>query len=97
MAMFRVLLPVALLGAAPALAQEHVTLKPGPGVDAVTTSCSTCHTLNYITMNSVFLKPDEWKAEVTKMRTALGAPIDDEIANIIVRYLSANYAVQPKS
>ena len=95
--MFRMLLPVALLGIVPALAQEQVTLKPGPGVDAVATSCSTCHTLNYIRMNSVFLKPDEWKAEVTKMRTALGAPIDDEMANIIVKYLSANYAVQPKS
>ena len=95
--MLRMLLAVALLGAAPALAQEQVTLKPGPGADAVATSCSTCHTLNYIAMNSVFLKPDEWKAEVTKMRTALGAPIDDDIANIIVNYLSANYAVQPKS
>jgi mono/diheme cytochrome c family protein len=97
MTLFRMLLPVALLAAAPALAQEQVTLKPGPGVDAVSTSCSTCHSLNYIRMNSVFLKPDEWRAEVTKMRTALGAPIDDDIANIIVKYLSANYAVQPKS
>jgi mono/diheme cytochrome c family protein len=79
------------------LAQEAVTLKPGPGQDVVTTSCSVCHTLNYIRMNSVFLTPDAWKAEVTKMREALGAPIDDDTANTIVKYLSANYAVQPKS
>jgi hypothetical protein len=31
------------------------------------------------------------------MRTALGAPIDDDTANTIVKYLSANYAAQPKS
>jgi hypothetical protein len=95
--MFRYLLPVMLCGAAPALAQEQVTLNPGPGLDAVTTSCSVCHTLNYIRMNSAFLTPDGWKAEVAKMRDALGAPIDDDTANTIVKYLSATYAVQPKS
>ena len=29
-------------------------------------------------MNSVFLTPDEWKAEVTKMRRPMAAPIDDD-------------------
>ena len=86
-----------LFGAVPALAQEPVALKPGPGLDAVTSSCSVCHTLNYIRMNSVFLSPDAWKAEVTKMREGYGAPIDDDTANTIVKYLSATYAVQPKS
>ena len=65
-------------------------LKPGPGLDAVQTSCSICHTLNYIRMNSVFLTQNDWKAEVTKMRTALGAPIDDDTADTIIKYLSAN-------
>jgi hypothetical protein len=31
------------------------------------------------------------------MRTALGAPIDDDRADTIVKYLSATYAAQPKS
>ena len=53
--MFRYLLLAVLFAATPALAQEQVTLKPGPGLDAVTTSCSVCHTLNYIKMNSAFL------------------------------------------
>jgi hypothetical protein len=48
-------------------------------------------------MNSVFLTPDAWKAEVTKMREAFGAPIDDDTATTIVKYLSATYAAQPKS
>jgi mono/diheme cytochrome c family protein len=57
---------VALLLATPAaLADENVPLKPGPGLDVVQTSCSICHTLNYIRMNSVFLTQNDWKAEVT--------------------------------
>jgi hypothetical protein len=88
---------VALLLALPALADEPVPLKQGPGLDAVKSSCATCHTLNYIRMNSPFLTPEQWKAEVTKMRTSLGAPIDDTTAETIIRYLSANYAAAPKS
>jgi hypothetical protein len=33
---------------------------------------------------------------VTKMRSAFGAPIDDETAAKIVAYLANNYAVAPK-
>ena len=95
--MIRYLLIAALLSATPALAQEKVPLKPGPGLDAVTSTCATCHTLNYIRMNSVFLTPDDWKAEVTKMQQAYGGPFDDETAATIVKYLSATYAAPPKS
>jgi mono/diheme cytochrome c family protein len=95
--MIRYLLLGSLFCASPALAQERVSLKPGPGLEAVTASCATCHTLNYIKMNSVFLTPDAWKAEVSKMRDALGAPIDDDTADTIVKYLSEHYAAQPKS
>ena len=31
------------------------------------------------------------------MRKAFGAPIDDDTATMIVKYLSANYAAPPKS
>jgi hypothetical protein len=48
-------------------------------------------------MNSSFLTPDAWKAEVTKMREGYGAPIDDQTAAAIIKYLSANYAAPPKS
>ncbi len=94
--MFRFMMIASLLCATPAFAQEKVTLKPGPDLDAVTTACSTCHTLNYIRMNSPFLTPDAWKAEVTKMQKAYGAPIDDDTAASIVKYLSATYGVPPK-
>lgn len=94
--MFRFMMILSLLCVTSASAQEKVTLKPGPALDAVTTACATCHTLNYIRMNSPFLTPDAWKAEVTKMQKAYGAPIDDDTAASIVRYLSATYGVPPK-
>jgi hypothetical protein len=47
-------------------------------------------------MNSVFLTPDAWKAEVAKMRDAYGGPFDEETAATIVKYLSATYAAAPK-
>ena len=91
------LLPIALFLATPALAQEQVLLKPGVGRDDVARSCSLCHSLEYIKMNSSFLSPEAWKVEVTKMREAYGAPIDDDTANNIMKYLSTTYGVQPKS
>jgi mono/diheme cytochrome c family protein len=94
--MFRAMISAALLFAAPALAQEAVTLKPGPELETVTSTCSTCHTLNYIRMNSPFLTQDAWKAEVTKMQKAFGAPFDDDTAASIVKYLTTNYGVAPK-
>ncbi|MBV9252193.1 MAG: hypothetical protein JO227_23475 [Acetobacteraceae bacterium] len=88
---------LALLPGSPAIAQQSDTgLKLGPDEDAVAANCSACHTLDYIRMNSVFVTPAGWKAEVAKMRQAFGAPIEDEAANAIVRYLNENYAAQPK-
>jgi cytochrome c5 len=76
--------------APPALAQR-APLSSGPGKDAVEAACSTCHSLSYIPMNSHFMAPGVWKAEVTKMRTAFGAPIDDDAANEIIVYLTSHY------
>ena len=83
---------LALLAAAPALAEEQpVQLKAGPGLEVVQTRCAACHSLDYVRMNSPFLTADGWKAEVTKMRTAFGAEIDDAEAATIVNYLAATY------
>jgi hypothetical protein len=80
----------ALADDAPAL------LKPGAGDDLAGAYCNVCHTSDYIVMDSVFLSPEQWRAEVTKMRTAYGAPIDDATAAAIVAYLAAHYAVTAK-
>lgn len=75
-----------------AAAQEQtITLKPGPGLDKVQTNCSTCHSLDYIPMNSPFLNAAGWSAEVTKMIKAMGAPIGEDDAKAIVDYLAENY------
>jgi mono/diheme cytochrome c family protein len=71
-------------------------LKPGAGKDVTGAHCNACHTSDYIIMNSMFLTPDQWKAEVTKMRTAFGAPIDDATAAEITAYLASHYAVAAK-
>jgi mono/diheme cytochrome c family protein len=86
-----------MLVAAGALADDTpAPLKPGPGDDLATAYCNVCHTSDYIIMNSVFLTPDGWRAEVAKMRTAFGAPIDDATATQIIAYLAAHYAVGAK-
>lgn len=82
----------ATLIASSALADEQVIkLKPGAGLDKVEANCQACHTLAYIPMNSPFLKPAGWDAEVTKMIKAYGAPVDDADAKAIADYLKANY------
>ena len=95
--MIRSLMVASLLAiAVPALAQqaEKVPLKPGAALDTVQTTCSTCHSLNYIRMNSVFLSADAWKAEVTKMREGYGAPFDEATGDTIIKYLTENYAAK---
>lgn len=82
----------AALIASSALGDDQVIkLKPGAGLDKVEANCQACHTLAYIPMNSPFLKPAGWDAEVTKMIKAYGAPVDEADAKAIADYLKANY------
>jgi len=89
------LILAALMGSAAQADEDPVPLKIGTGGDITAVMCNACHTSDYIVMNSVFLSAANWKAEVTKMRTAFGAPIDDETAEIIIDYLVASYAANP--
>jgi len=83
----------ASLGAGVALAGEKsIALKSAPGLDKVEAGCSSCHSLDYLVMNSPFLPVDQWEAEVTKMVKVMGAPISDADARIIADYLKQNYA-----
>ncbi|MGE5539217.1 MAG: cytochrome c [Gemmatimonas sp.] len=75
-----------------AVAEEQpIQLKDGPGRDVVEQNCGACHSLDYIKMNSPFLKADVWGAEVTKMINAFGAPIAADDAKTIQNYLAQNY------
>jgi len=83
---------IAALLAMPAFAQEKpVNLKKAPGLDVVENYCAACHSLDYVQMNSPFMSPAVWDAEVTKMIKAFGAPISDADAKTIADYLKKNY------
>jgi mono/diheme cytochrome c family protein len=82
----------AALIAAPAFAEEKpVELKAAPGIDKVAANCASCHSLDYIGMNSPFLSGAQWDAEVAKMIRVMGAPIDEADAREIADYLKKNY------
>ena len=71
--------------------EEKVQLQPGPGLDKVRQNCNTCHSLDYIPLNSPFLDHKGWEATVVKMKKAFGAPIKDDDVQPIADYLAAHY------
>jgi mono/diheme cytochrome c family protein len=71
--------------------EKPVQLKPGAGLDKVEANCAGCHSLDYVQMNSPYLNPAGWDAEVTKMINAFGAPIAADDAKVIGDYLKKNY------
>jgi cytochrome c5 len=86
--------PVLLLGllAASAFAGESTVKLAGGAQSALVQSrCSTCHSLDYIVMNSPFLARAAWESEVRKMMKVMGAPIPDGDVAAIVDYLTENY------
>ena len=76
-------------------AEKIVHLKPGTGLEKVEANCGGCHSLDYVPMNSPFLNAAAWDAEVTKMISAFGAPIEKADAKIISDYLKTNYGLTP--
>lgn len=72
-------------------AEAQFKLKDAPGVQQVYTNCMSCHSVDYIQLNSPFLDHKGWEAEVTKMIKAYGAPVKAEDVPAIVDYLVRNY------
>jgi mono/diheme cytochrome c family protein len=84
---------VALLTPVGARAEEKpIILKDTPGRAVVETNCGSCHSLDYIAMNSPFLDAKQWEAEVAKMIGAFGAPVEAGDGKAIAEYLAKNYA-----
>jgi sulfite dehydrogenase (cytochrome) subunit B len=84
---------IAVAAAGVALAQERrINFKEGPGLTQFQANCNSCHSLDYIVMNSPFLDRAGWDAEVTKMIKVFGAPISADDAKAITDYLATNYA-----
>lgn len=78
--------------AATVRAQEPpISLQDGAGREKVEAHCATCHSLDYIQMNSPFPDRKLWEAEVNKMINAFAAPIPKDEIGPIVEYLVKYY------
>jgi mono/diheme cytochrome c family protein len=84
-------LAVALAAGIVAAQERRLELKDGPGRAQVEANCGSCHSLDYVLMNSPFLDRNGWDGSVTKMIKVFGAPIQPDDAKSIVDYLNANY------
>ena len=75
------------------LPEETAAFKPGPNLDVVQGNCGACHSADYIQTQPRGPKfgKDFWQAEVTKMVTVFGAPIEPGDVPKIVDYLTATY------
>jgi mono/diheme cytochrome c family protein len=71
--------------------EKPVQLKNAPGLDKVEGNCASCHSLDYVLMNSPFPNATAWDNTVAKMIKAFGARIDEADAKIIADYLKKNY------
>jgi mono/diheme cytochrome c family protein len=70
------------------LPEDTVTLPAGPGAEAVTTNCLSCHSPEMI-LTQPRLTRKVWEAEVEKMAKVYKAPIDQMAVPQIVDYLVA--------
>jgi cytochrome c5 len=71
--------------------EKRIAFKDGPGAQALQAHCGTCHSLDYVVMNSPILDRAGWDASVKKMINAFGAQISAEDAQAITDYLAKNY------
>jgi mono/diheme cytochrome c family protein len=84
----------ALLACAGALADETtIRMTEAPEKPVLIANCSGCHSLDYVQMNSRFIKRAGWEAEVKKMVTVMGAPVSEADAAKLVDYLTREYGV----
>jgi hypothetical protein len=74
--------------------EASVKLANGAQTALVQLRCSTCHSLDYVVMNSSFLARTAWEAEVRKMMKVMGAPIPENEVAPIVDYLTQYYGVK---
>jgi hypothetical protein len=82
---------LAVIAGIVAAQERRLDLKDGPGRAQVEANCGSCHSLDYVLMNSPFLDRNGWDGSVNKMIKVFGAPINADDAKAIVEYLSANY------
>jgi mono/diheme cytochrome c family protein len=89
-ALYLLLSSIVVAGASQA-DESQIRLRDGPRQELVRAHCATCHSLDYIQMNSVFLNREGWQKSVDKMIKVMGAPIRPEDVPAIVDYLTTAY------
>jgi sulfite dehydrogenase (cytochrome) subunit B len=88
------LVSVALFSLHASAGESTLKLKDDAASAAVVAQCSICHSLDYIQMNSRFMRAEGWQAEVRKMAKVMGAPIAESDIPALVDYLTRQYGVQ---
>ena len=71
--------------------ETSLRLTEGPGLTQVQASCSMCHSLDYILMNSPFQDKAAWEKTVNKMVKVMGAPLTADDITAVVAYLDTHY------
>jgi sulfite dehydrogenase (cytochrome) subunit B len=82
---------LAVIAGAVVAQERRLDLKDGPGRAQVEANCGSCHSLDYVLMNSPFLDRNGWDGSVNKMIKVFGAPINADDAKAIIEYLNVNY------
>lgn len=86
-------IPAALVGTAALADEAKIRMRDGPELTTLVANCSGCHSLDYVQMNSRWVKRPGWEAEVKKMVSVMGAPVSDEDQKRLVDYLVREYGV----
>jgi hypothetical protein len=73
--------------------ETKIRMKDGPETPTLVANCSGCHSLDYVQMNSRFMKRAGWEAEVRKMVSVMGAPVSEADQARLVDYLTREYGV----
>lgn len=71
--------------------ETTIRLTEGPGLAQVQATCSMCHSLDYILMNSPFQDRAAWEKTVNKMVKVMGAPLAADDVATVVTYLDSHY------
>ena len=71
--------------------ESSIRLTEGAGLPQVQASCSMCHSLDYILMNSPFQDKAAWEKTVNKMVKVMGAPMTADDITAVVAYLDRHY------
>jgi cytochrome c5 len=71
--------------------ETSIRLAEGAGLAKVQASCSMCHSLDYILMNSPFQDKAGWEKTVNKMVKVMGAPLTADDIATVVGYLDSRY------